>query len=154
MYISFIRKFELKRPKNWSKHKQFIIKEPTIFAMSQYWIAAVHGLPQRILYSTQNIQITHNAMSTIATKWMLMLVECFFPVLHPKNTSGNTKMYPLSFILVMSCLAALSKALQLVTTLIPKVLKSPTQPQTAWEFQPPFYNCGFMLPPHAHKLWQ
>jgi len=59
-------------------------------------------------------------------------------------------MYPLSFILVMSCLAALSKALQLVTTLIPKVLKSPTQLQTAWEFQPPFYNCGFMLPPHAH----
>lgn len=63
-------------------------------------------------------------------------------------------MYPLSFILVMSCLAALSKALQLVTTLSPKVLKSPTQPQTAWEFQPPFYNCGFMPPPHAHKLWQ
>lgn len=36
----------------------------------------------------------------------------------------------------------------------PKMPKSPSQPQTAWEFQPPFYNCGFMLPPHAHKLWQ
>lgn len=83
---------------------------------------------------------------------MLRFVECSFPVPHPKNTSGNTKTYPLSFIFVMSCLGALSKALHLVTTL--KCWSHLPNPRLHGSSSLPFYNCGFMLPPHVHKLWQ